>query len=162
MSAGGPSAPSDGERLAAVVSALRAGADPQTAWRTWDGGEVDPLARADALGRSLTAADALARHTGAPLADVLEGVTRAQQAWEDAAERRDAALAGPRASARTLMWLPGVGMVLGALIEPGTLRLLFATVLGWILVLVSGGLVWAAHKWMGSLVRKAVQAGAPS
>ena len=103
----------------------------------------------------------MARHTGAPLADVLEGVTRAQQAWEDAAERRDAALAGPRASARTLMWLPGVGMVMGALIEPGTLRLLFATVLGWILVLISGGLVWAAHKWMGSLVRKAVEVGAP-
>lgn len=154
----------DSERLASVISALRAGADPHTAWQAWAGHDehaANPLERSDALGLSLAAADNLARHTGAPLADILEGVARAQRDQEDAAQRRDAALAGPRASARTLMWLPAVGVALGALIEPGTVRLLFTTVLGGVLLVLSALLVWAAHRWMRALVTRAEQAGAP-
>jgi tight adherence protein B len=147
----------DGERLAAVISALRSGAAPDVAWQAWG----TEWRRDDSLGKSLVAADSLARRTGAPLADILEGVAAAHRTWEDAAERRDAALAGPRASARTLMWLPAVGVALGALIEPATLSLLFTTVLGWALLLVSAALVWAAHRWMRALVARAVLAGAP-
>lgn len=154
----------DGERLAAVISALRSGAAPDLAWESWNSGtpaESRPLERDDALGRAIRAADSLARHTGAPLAEILEGVARVQQGWDDAAERRDAALAGPRASARTLMWLPGVGVLLGALIEPATVALLVTTVLGWVLLALSGALVWAAHRWMRALLSRAVAAGAP-
>lgn len=154
----------NGERLAAVISALRSGTAPEVAWGSWHLGtpqEPGPLSRDDALGRSLRAADSLARHTGAPLAEILEGVANVQRGWDDAAERTDAALAGPRASARTLMWLPSVGVLLGALIEPTTVVLLFTTVLGWALLAVSAALVWAAHRWMRGLVARAVAAGGP-
>ncbi|MFO7243721.1 MAG: type II secretion protein F [Actinomycetes bacterium] len=152
--------------LPGVIAALRAGAPPELAWEEWPGvslaedGTVE-VAGAPRLSASVSAATRLARTTGAPLAAVLESVAAVVADDAEAHARRAAALAGPRASARILTWLPLAGAGLGALLEPGSVRLLLATALGWALLVLAAGLWWAGRRWTASLVERAVAAGTP-
>lgn len=154
------------ERLPAVIAALRAGAPPELAWEEWpavalaaDGAVTVP--GEPRLSASLTAASRLARTTGAPLSDVLEAVSAVLQDEARAELLRNAALAGPRASATVLSWLPVVGVAMAGLVEPSSLRLLCGSVLGWCLLAMAGGLWWAGRRWMRALVSGAEAAGVP-
>jgi len=156
---------SDSERLAAVAAASRAGASAADAWREWDQGDVSvvdgvpDLKRADPLARDALAAARLAHSSGVPLADLLSALARVEAVRESARLSREASLAGPRASARLLGWLPLAGLALGALVEPRTLVVLVATPLGWVLCGAALALVVAGRRWMSALVRAAVEAG---
>lgn len=152
--------------LPGVIAVLRAGAPPELAWEEWPGIEVTDDGRvsvpgAPRLSASLTAAARLARRSGAPLSAVLEVVAAVVRDDAEAHSRREAALAGPRASARVLAWLPLAGVGLGVLVEPASARLLFASPLGWALLVLAGALWWAGRRWTRSLVARAVAAGEP-
>lgn len=167
------------DRLAALS---RAGVPLIRSWQLLAGrGDAEgracrPVARAVALGGSsadgLLAASArsgpalrwlaltceVSRGCGAPLADVLEGLARAVRAEADARRERELALAGPRATAALLTWLPAGGLLLGFLIGVNPLAVLLLSPAGWGCLLI-GGLLWAAGRWwMRHLLRRAAGA----
>jgi tight adherence protein B len=152
--------------LPRVIASLRSGAPPELAWEEWPEAELDVDGRVSLpgdpdLSAALSATARMARTTGAPLGDLLTAVEGVLRDEDEAALRRGAALAGPRASATVLSWLPVVGVAMGALVEPASLRLLFGSVLGWVLVLAASALWWAGRRWMGALVARAAAAGRP-
>lgn len=160
---GGPR--SGGERLAAVAAASRSGASAADAWREWDRGTVvkadgvPDLGRSDPLARDALAAARLAHRSGVPLADLVSALARVETVREAGRLSREVALAGPRASARLLSWLPLVGLALGVLVEPRTLAVLFATPVGWVMLTTAAALMAVGRRWMGALVRRAVESG---
>ncbi|WP_233275934.1 hypothetical protein [Isoptericola variabilis] len=110
--------------VAQVAALLRAGAPPGAAWSRALGvpvdatGVPDTAALAPAVGgegpaAALVAASRLARDVGAPLGGVLEAVSATLVADAEARAEREAALAGPQATARVLLWLPAAGVLLG-------------------------------------------------
>ncbi|MCJ7827246.1 MAG: hypothetical protein MUP36_03290, partial [Demequinaceae bacterium] len=76
-----------------------------------------------------------------------------------AAAAREVALAGPRASARVLLWLPAVGWVFALALDSGAARVLLATPLGWFLLAIGGSLWWGGRAWLRHLVAHAEAAG---
>lgn len=112
-----------GEVLVGVAAALRSGATPAAAWTA---GLAVPVrgsvpyvtdlapAGATAPARAVVAAAQVADELGAPLAGVLDRVAEALAADDEAAADVAAAVAGPRASARVLGWLPVLAALLGA------------------------------------------------
>ncbi len=117
----------DADRVRVVVAhvsaMVAAGAPPGAAWTRAAGVPVDGLGvpEVDALGavigagpaQAVCAATRLALTVGAPLGRVLETVSDALAAQGEAAAEREAALAGPRTTARVLLWLPAAGALLG-------------------------------------------------
>ncbi|OKL50638.1 type II secretion system F family protein [Boudabousia marimammalium] len=73
--------------------------------------------------------------------------------------QRSSLIAGPQASARLLAWLPVAAIAAGELAGLGVVRILFATVIGWICLLLSAGLIAFGRWWSGALVREAERAG---
>ncbi|WP_156160748.1 type II secretion protein F [Demequina soli] len=146
------------ESLPRVVGLLRAGLPAAQAWAR-AGVEV-PARPAGSLDRAVAAADALAARTGAPLASMLLAIARAAADAREAEALRRAALAGPRLSARILLWLPAVGIALGALVDARTPRILALTPLGWCLLAAGAALTWAGRAWTGRIVSRAERAGA--
>ncbi len=79
---------------------------------------------------TLVAAWTVSQQTGASLAEVLERIAEAVEDDLDAWAAREAALAGPRATARILSALPIVGLGLGALMGTDPLGILIGQVWG--------------------------------
>jgi Flp pilus assembly protein TadB len=50
---------------------------------------------------------------------------------------------------------------MAALVEPASVRLLFATPVGSVLIVAAVGMSWAGRRWMRLLVERAVAAGRP-
>lgn len=106
-----------------VVALLRAGSPPGSAWSRAVGVGVDLTGVPDADGlahllgarhaQAVGAATRLALDISAPLGHVLEQVAGTLVAEAESRAERDAALAGPRTTARLLMWLPVAGSLLG-------------------------------------------------
>lgn len=138
----------------AAVGMLRAGLTPAQAFAAIGWGE----AGADGAPPNAPAAGAvaarLAHQTGAPLAPVLEALARSARSRLDAAVVAEAALAGPRLSARILAWLPVVGLAMGVVIEPGVVAVL-GTVLGAVALGAAAMLTIAGRWWMSTLVARA-------
>ncbi|MBL8929901.1 MAG: type II secretion system F family protein [Kineosporiaceae bacterium] len=115
--------------------------------------------RADAHGRRaldwLATAWGVSERTGAPLARVLDGLAEAIRADLQAERERDAALAGPRATATVLSWLPLAGLGLGTLTDAGTLGVLFGTGAGRVCLVTGAVLWWIGRSWSHRLVRRA-------
>jgi tight adherence protein B len=97
----------------------------------------------------------VAQSSGAPIADVLDGLAVAVRAELEAAREREAALAGPRTTATVLTWLPLAGVGLGLLTGTNTLSVLFTTRAGWICLGLGAGLWWAGRVWTAALLRRA-------
>ncbi|BDZ62090.1 hypothetical protein GCM10025873_18810 [Demequina sediminis] len=138
------------ESLPRVVGLLRAGLPAEEAWRR--AGVTPPESPATAIDRAVAAAGHLARRTGAPLAAMLLTLARTAADEREAQALREAALAGPRLSARVLLWLPLVGIALGALVDVRTLRVLALTPVGWVLVALGAVLTWAGRAWTRRIV----------
>ena len=160
-----PDPPTDAERLAAVAAASRAGASASDAWREWgdatatsDAG-VPILGRDDALARDAMAAARLAHTSGVPLADLVAALARVEVVRESSRLAVIVALAGPRASAALLGWLPVAGLVVGAIVEPRTINVLATTGPGWGLVVVAVSLMTIGRRWMTALLHTASVAG---
>lgn len=97
----------------------------------------------------------VAADAGAPLARSLRTFADALRSLADVDRDLAVALAGPTATARTVLVLPAVGVVLGALLGFDTLRVLVATPFG--LSCLAGGalLLVLARAWMRRLLRAA-------
>ncbi len=140
--------------LPRVMGLLAAGLAPPEAWSR--AGVAPPAPPGEtAEDRAVVAADALAARLGAPLGVMLAAVAEVAADRGEAAVAREAALAGPRLSARVLAWLPAAGLALGVGIEPGTLRVLGLTAAGWGLLAVGVLLTWAGRAWTRRIVDRA-------
>ena len=164
------------QRLAVL---LAAGVIPASAWRhvahsTGSGiaavvASAGSAATADAIsaavvGRGtlevgawngLAAAWSVATRAGAPLASCLRDYS---QSLRDLAQcQRDAsvALAAPVATARMVMVLPAVGVLLSLALGFNTLATLFGTPIGWACLVVGCALLAAAHRWNRGMVERA-------
>jgi tight adherence protein B len=155
----------------ALAAELRAGQAPPTAWdRLW---WASPLgggdARADAdiptilrtagaaRGRGglirVAACWEVAEHSGAGLAEALERVARGLQAEREVAAEIEGQLAGSRATARLLVVLPVLALVMGETLGADPLHVLFTTPYGWGCLLVGGGLSVVGSRWVEHQVR---------
>lgn len=153
-----------------VGSLLRSGAAPGAAWERAVGVRVDaagvprvaelaPHVGGRATAQALVAACRLAVEVGAPLASVLDEVAASVAADAEARAERDAALAGPRATARVLLWLPAVGVLLGYVLGADPLGTATDGGLGTAGVLLGLVLLLAGRTWSARLVERARSAG---
>jgi tight adherence protein B len=111
---------------------------------------------------AVAAAWAVAVETGAPLAGCLHQLARAQRALGQAQRDIDAALAGPRSTARLVMGLPLIGLLFGLLLGFDTLGTLLGTVPGLVCLTTATVLMLAAWRWSSVMVRRATpQSSAP-
>ncbi len=149
------------DALAAVAAALRSGATPAVAWRRawalpveegvprWE----DLLARCHgdaATASAVLAAARLAHECGTAPAALLDRLADVLADEQEVAGERRAAMAGPRATARLLAWLPAVGLGLGWAVGARPLAVLLdggvgsALACGAVLLTV-GGRAWGEH-----------------
>lgn len=152
--------------LASVCAALRAGSPTAEAWQRGLGLRVDGgvpewsdlVARCGGdrdLAAAVRAAAVLAAETGAPLVTVLERVAAGLAADLDAAGRRAAALAGPRATARLLGWLPVAGLGLGFALGADPVGVLLDGQVGTMLLALGGLCTAVGMRWSSALVARA-------
>jgi tight adherence protein B len=118
-----------------------------------------PLVGGTGHARSVVAAAVLARDVGAPLGAVLDAVAGALAAEAEARGERDASLAGPRATARVLMWLPLLGVLLGWVLGADPLGTALDGGAGTAAVCLGLVLLAAGRAWTGRLVATARAAG---
>ncbi|MCP3426979.1 hypothetical protein NBM05_13410 [Rothia sp. AR01] len=90
--------------------------------------------------------------TGAPLAEVLTRVARGIEDALDAADAREAAVAGPRSTGRLLAALPLLGLILGTLMGTDPVGTLLGTGWGRVALLVGLALSGAGMLWSRSLI----------
>lgn len=103
----------------------------------------------------LAAAWRVATEAGAPLAACLRDLAASFRELGRLHADLTVALAGPAATARMVMVLPAIGLLLGSLMGFNTLRMLFLTVPGWICLVVGAALMFAADRWNRHLVSAA-------
>lgn len=108
---------------------------------------------------AVVAAARMADELGAPLAGVLDQVAAAIAAQAEADADVEAALAGPRSSARVLAWLPLLGLVLGTALGANPVRVLLGGGLGSAAGALGALLVLVGRRWSGALLRRAARAG---
>lgn len=153
--------------LHAVAAQVRAGVPPGSAWAGVLGvpvdrqvPEVDGMVAAVGAGqrarlRAVVAGAHVATETGAPLADVLEHLADAVAADAEQAGELQAALAGPRATARVLTSLPVLGLLVGSAMGAQPWQVLTDGGLGSGLGVAGIVLVVAGQGWVGALLRRA-------
>jgi tight adherence protein B len=119
-------------------------------WLTRFGRPAEPVA----LLQLIVAVD-VSERTGAALAVTLTRLAEALRQEEAAAQERESALAGPRATAAVLSLLPLAGLGLGGLLGGHPVYVLFCTLPGRG-CLVIGAVLWCAGRtWTAVLVRRA-------
>lgn len=144
--------------ITAVAAELRTGKPPDDALATalgsvWPrtravaswGGDVVAALRAedDPVAVHLAACWQVSRTSGAPLADIVERLARAERDAADARVELRAALAGPQATARMLAVLPALGVGLGYLLGADPIAWFFTDPIG-LPVLAAGAILTAA------------------
>ena len=163
------------DALAALVAELRVGtparvalaralADaPQTCPRTLAaarfGGDVVEAIRQDAVTaaplRGLAAIWQVAEDSGSGLAAATAALLASVREDEESRRTLSAHLAGPRASARMLSLLPGVGLLMGMMLGTQPLRWLLSTVPGLLCLTLGVLLNVAGLVWMSVIARRA-------
>ncbi|WP_236796291.1 type II secretion system F family protein [Amycolatopsis sp. GM8] len=97
----------------------------------------------------------LSRRHGLPLADLLDAVRRDVVASTRFLTRADANMAGPRASAAVLAFLPVVGVLLGEAVGAEPLHVLTGTAAGHLLLVLGSALILAGVVWTSQLTKLA-------
>ncbi|MFP5348124.1 MAG: type II secretion system F family protein [Actinomycetes bacterium] len=97
----------------------------------------------------------MSERTGASAAAVLDRLAEALRAEAEARGARTTAMAGPRATARVLAWLPVLGLALGQLVGADPLNVLLGTSLGRICAVTGALLALASALWTRRLVKLA-------
>ncbi|MFT4471648.1 type II secretion system F family protein [Arthrobacter sulfonylureivorans] len=97
----------------------------------------------------------VSERTGAPLALLLENYARHLQDRLDGRAARRTALAGPRATATLLAWLPLLGLGLGTVMGADPVSTLLLSASGWPVLVVGVALMIGARLWSRALVRRA-------
>jgi len=139
------------EALALVAARLRAGAEPEDAWRG-----VELVTSSGAA--TVRAARELARELGAPLAELLDEVGVGVTDDESAEAEREAALAGPAATGRLLGWLPVAGLLLALVLGADVLAVASDAGVGTASTAAGLVLVLVGQAWTRALVRTARKA----
>ncbi|WP_061961530.1 hypothetical protein [Demequina flava] len=144
-------------QLADAVALLASGLPPQVAWAEagigLDDNGMPELAGTQAgTVAAVRAAATLARDCGVPLAAVLKRVLEVERDREEARDACEAALAGPKMSARVLAWLPLAGVGLAALLDPRAIDVLVSTPIGWVLLALAAILTWCGRRWTRALL----------
>jgi tight adherence protein B len=144
--------PSEDPVLTAITSRLAVDGAVEAAIRH---ATRDTAPRVTSAWGGLGALWSVAAEAGAPIAASLRTFADALHALADVERDLAVALAGPAATARTVLVLPAVGVLLGALLGFDTLRVLFATPFG--LSCLAGGalLLVLARAWMRRVLRRA-------
>lgn len=146
--------------VADAVALLDSGLAPAAAWEEADipvGPDGLPALPADSGGTAaaVRAAALLSHSAGVPLAEVLRRTLHVERARQESQDACEAALAGPRMSARILAWLPLAGVGLAALIDPRAVTVLVTTALGWALIVIAALLTWCGRRWTRALLNSA-------
>ncbi|WP_197029884.1 type II secretion protein F [Cellulomonas sp. URHE0023] len=169
--------PTDAQDLSVVLSTvaaqLRSGAPPAEAWAralSRRVGRVPAVAelvgvpsRHTRRGRearvqraaAVVAAARLSDDLGAPLAAVLDRVGAGLAADEECEHERQAALAGPRATAQVLAWLPLLGLVLGVALGANPVAVVLRGGVGTAAAALGAVLVLLGRWWTASLLVRA-------
>ncbi|MCL2466027.1 MAG: type II secretion protein F [Micrococcales bacterium] len=105
--------------------------------------------------QAVVCADRMATELGAPLAPVLDTVAQALAADAEAEAELGAALAGPRASASLVGWLPVFGLLLGVFVGADPVRVLTDGALGTAAGVGGAVLFVAGRVWSRALVDRA-------
>lgn len=142
-------------RAAGVPSPEAAVASAPPRWHPPWRREPSPGAAAAAA----AAACRLAARTGAPLAEVIDVVVTGIGEAAEGDELRRTALAGPRATARLLAWLPAGGIALGTALGADPLAVLLGGGLGGVCLVTGGALFLIGRRWVQALVSEAERAG---
>jgi tight adherence protein B len=161
--------------LAEVATQLRAGTTPARAWsRSLDTSVPDGVPTVDQLVATEPGSDStglraraaaavvatrLAADLGAPLADLLDRVGAALAVEAELESDRRTALAGPRAWATVLSWLPVLGLLLGAALGADPLAVLLGGGLGSVLGGLGVLLLLGGRFWTTRLLARAADAG---
>jgi len=152
-----------------VASLLRAGVPPGAAWRRAAGVEVDSYGIPDQMALSakvggeaataMAAASQLAVRLGAPLAQVLQSVDEALRTESQTRADREAALAGPQTTARVLLALPFLGLLLGWVLGANPVRVMLSGGVGTVVFALGAVMLLAGRWWIANLVNAAAAAG---
>jgi tight adherence protein B len=134
--------------IAAAADATRAGPRPRF-------GRPRQSKEVSSAWRGLAVALQVATESGAPLAESLRDLASALRDLGQTQRDRDAALAGPRATARTVLALPAVGILFGAGLGFDTLHVLVATPAGLSCLGAGLALLFAARSWNRALLKRA-------
>lgn len=111
---------------------------------SWGGDVISALhAEGDPIAEHLAACWQVSLATGAPLADIVERLARAERDSADARVELRASLAGPQATARMLAFLPLLGLGLGYLLGADPITWFVTDPMG-LPVLLAGGLLTGA------------------
>ncbi|MGO1591387.1 MAG: type II secretion system F family protein [Ancrocorticia sp.] len=100
----------------------------------------------------------MSRLTGAPTADILDSCARGITEAGEATAAREVALAGPKASARMLSWLPLMGIGFGTIIGAQPLAFLTGEIVGYMCLALGGGLEIIGVLWVRRLTLNAERA----
>jgi tight adherence protein B len=124
--------------------------------RPGSGRGADPsAAEAQRMWHDLACCWEVSERTGAPLALLLENYARHLQQRLDGRAARRTALAGPKATAVLLGWLPLLGLGLGTAMGADPIGTLLIAPSGWPILLIGVGLMVGARFWSRQLVRLA-------
>jgi len=104
--------------------------------------------------QQLSATLTLAQHTGMSLTDTLYRLADALEAGEDAHQAREAASAGPKATANLLAWLPVAGLGLAHMLGASLINLL-TSMTGWLLLISGIALALVGRWWTHRMIRTA-------
>jgi tight adherence protein B len=132
-------------------AAAGAGGDPLAALRTASLEHPRSREARDILAAAWRVSGA----TGAPLAGVLTRVAGGLEDALDAADAREAAIAGPRSTGRLLAALPFLGLGLGVLMGTDPLGTLLGTGWGRVVLAIGSALSVAGVAWSRRLIRVA-------
>ncbi|MET1152669.1 hypothetical protein [Arthrobacter sp.] len=112
-------------------------------------------AAAQRMWQDLASCWEVSERTGAPLALLLENYARHLQDRLDGRAGRRTALAGPKATATLLGWLPLLGLGLGTAMGADPIDSLLLSASGWPVLVVGAALMIGARLWSRELVRRA-------
>jgi len=113
------------------------------------GTEVEPYAKATC------GIEHLAGAVGASAGDLLDGLVDTIQGHLDTTEALAGAIAGPRASARLLQYLPLAGLALGLVMGTNVVAVLCDGGIGTCALVLGLGLMALGRAWSGALLRRA-------
>ncbi|WP_295013382.1 type II secretion system F family protein [uncultured Microbacterium sp.] len=151
---------------------LQAGAAPPSAWRHLaesgvaeaatvnevleDGGELAAAVRAQGgIWEVVAAAWNIATTVGAPLGEALRAIAAALDGASEIRDEIAVALAEPAGTARLMLWLPLVGLLLGTALGFDTVHVLLTRPAGWVCLAAGAGLLLCARLWTRALIRRA-------
>ena len=150
--AGSPGAPTD---EAILHAAARAGPRGDSVADAIASAAAESDAQAAASWRGIAAAWDVATAAGAPLSRCLRDLTVSFRELGQLQRDVEVALAGPRATARMVMGLPVIGVLLGMLMGFDTLGTLLTTLPGLFCLGAGALLMLGGARWNRALVRRA-------